>query len=156
MHRVGQKWITEQNHSKKTIVWHGTKPFFRSDTFFDLQFKNTSNLILLDFKTSSKRFLFKNFKTGLTFWHMWFFNFQNLVRTRNHIGGTPCITGNSLKTAVTARQLPDYSIWWLHVSSSNSLKTTLYTFNWKDETMSSFPQPPKIITKPIVKVFLKI
>ena len=22
---------------------------------------------------------------------MWFFNFQNLVRTRNHIGGTPCI-----------------------------------------------------------------
>ena len=38
--------------------------------FFDLQFKNTSNLILLGFKMSSERFLFKDFKTGLTFWHM--------------------------------------------------------------------------------------
>ena len=35
--------------------------------FFYLQFKNTSNLILLGFKMSSKRFLFKNFKTDLTF-----------------------------------------------------------------------------------------
>ena len=35
--------------------------------FFYLQFKNTSNLILLGFKMSSKRFLFKDFKTGLTF-----------------------------------------------------------------------------------------
>ena len=37
------------------------------DTFFDIQFKNTSNLILLGFKMSSERFLFMNFKTDLTF-----------------------------------------------------------------------------------------
>ena len=47
--------------------WHGTKLFFDRTLFFDLQFKNTSNLILLGFKMSSKRFLFKNFKTDLTF-----------------------------------------------------------------------------------------
>ena len=70
--------------------WHGTKPFFRSDTFFYLQFKNTSNMILLGFKMLSERFLFEDFKTGLTFWHMWFFNFQNLLRTCQHIDGTPC------------------------------------------------------------------
>ena len=39
--------------------------------FFDLQFKNTSNLILLGFKMSSERFLFKDFKKDLTFWNMW-------------------------------------------------------------------------------------
>ena len=38
--------------------------------FFYLQFKNTSNLILLGFKMSSERFLFEDFKTGLTFWHI--------------------------------------------------------------------------------------
>ena len=62
--------------------------------FFKLQFKTTSNLSLLSFKMSSESFLFENFKTGLTFWHMWFFNFQNLVRTCQHIGGTPCILIN--------------------------------------------------------------
>ena len=45
----------------------GAKPFFRFDTFFDIQFKNTYNLILLGFKLSSERFLFTNFKTDLTF-----------------------------------------------------------------------------------------
>ena len=35
--------------------------------FFKLQFKNTSNLILLGFKMSSERFLFKDFKIDLTF-----------------------------------------------------------------------------------------
>ena len=35
--------------------------------FFKLQFKNASNLILLGFKMSSERFLFKDFKTDLTF-----------------------------------------------------------------------------------------
>ena len=69
----------------------GAKPFFRFDPFFKIQFKNTSNLILLGFKMSSERFSFKNFETGLTFWHMWFFNFQNLVRRCFHIDGTPCI-----------------------------------------------------------------
>ena len=49
--------------------------------FFEIQFKNTLNLIFPSFKVPSKSFLFKNFKTGLTFWHMWFFNFQNLVRS---------------------------------------------------------------------------
>ena len=48
----------------------GAKPFFRFDRFFQIQFKNTSNLISLGFKMSSERFLFKDFKTGLTFWHM--------------------------------------------------------------------------------------
>ena len=38
--------------------------------FFDIQFKNTYNLILLGFKLSSERFLFKNFKTDLTFSHI--------------------------------------------------------------------------------------
>ena len=63
------------------LRWQGAKPFFRFDTFFDIQFKNTLNLIFPSFKVPSKSFLFKNFKTGLTFWHMWFFNFQNLVRS---------------------------------------------------------------------------
>ena len=40
------------------------------DTFFDIQFKNTFNLVFPYFKVPSERFLFKNFKTGLTFWHM--------------------------------------------------------------------------------------
>ena len=59
--------------------------------FFDFEFKNTSNLIFPGFKVPSERFLFKNFKTGLTFWHMGFFNFQNLVQMCFHIDGTPCI-----------------------------------------------------------------
>ena len=65
--------------------------FSVSIPFFKLQFKNTSNLILLGFKMSSESFFHKNFKTGLIFWHMWFFKFQNLVRTCKHIGGTPCM-----------------------------------------------------------------
>ena len=47
-------------------------------------------MIFPDFKVPSERSLFKNLKTGLTFLHMWFFNFQNLVRSCQHIGGTPC------------------------------------------------------------------
>ena len=35
--------------------------------FFYLQFKNTSNLVLLGFKMSSERFLFKNLKQVLLF-----------------------------------------------------------------------------------------
>ena len=35
--------------------------------FFDFKFKNTSNLILLSFKMSSERFLFKDFKKGPNF-----------------------------------------------------------------------------------------
>ena len=35
--------------------------------YFEIQFKNTINLIFLSFKMPSKSFLFKNFKTGLTF-----------------------------------------------------------------------------------------
>ena len=35
--------------------------------FFDIQFENTSNLILLSFKVPSERFFYKVFKTGLTF-----------------------------------------------------------------------------------------
>ena len=38
--------------------------------FFDFEFKNTSNLIFPGFKVPSERFLFKDVKTGLTFWHM--------------------------------------------------------------------------------------
>ena len=48
-------------------------------------------MIFPGFKVPSESFLFKNFKTGLTFCHMRFFNFQNLVRTCQHMGGTPCI-----------------------------------------------------------------
>ena len=44
--------------------------FFEFDTFFDIQFKNTVNLIFPGFKVPSERFLSKDFKTGLTFWHM--------------------------------------------------------------------------------------
>ena len=52
----------------KTVMrGQGAKPFFRFDPFFKIQFKNTSNLILLGFKMSSERFLFKDLKTGLTF-----------------------------------------------------------------------------------------
>ena len=58
--------------------------------FFEIQLKNTLNLIFPSFKMSSERFLFKDFKTRLTFWHMWFFNFQNLVRSCQPLGGTPC------------------------------------------------------------------
>ena len=59
--------------------------------FFEIQFKNTLNLIFPSFQVPSKSFLFKNLKTGLTFWRMWFFNFQNLVRSCQHIDVTPCI-----------------------------------------------------------------
>ena len=41
--------------------------FLEFDTFFDIQFKNTSNLIFLGFKVSFERFIHKNFKTGITF-----------------------------------------------------------------------------------------
>ena len=48
--------------------------------FFDFKFQITSILIFSSFKVPYERFLFKDFKTGLTFWHLWFFNFQNLLR----------------------------------------------------------------------------
>ena len=80
----------EKSHMRKRVAWHKTIfPFW--SLFLKNQFKNTSNLILLGFKMSSESFFHKNFKTGLTFWHMWFFNFQNLVRSCQHIDGTPCI-----------------------------------------------------------------
>ena len=41
--------------------------FFEFDTFFDIQFKNTVNLIFPGFKVPSESFYHKNFKTGLTF-----------------------------------------------------------------------------------------
>ena len=41
--------------------------FWNLTHFFDIQFKNTSNLIFLGFKVSSERFFHKNFKTGLPF-----------------------------------------------------------------------------------------
>ena len=41
--------------------------FFEFDTFFDIQFKNTFNLIFLSIKVPSERFFHKNFTTGLTF-----------------------------------------------------------------------------------------
>ena len=43
------------------------KKICRLRIFFDIQFKNTFNLILLSFKVPSERFFHKNFKTGLTF-----------------------------------------------------------------------------------------
>ena len=57
----------------------GRISFLEFDTFFYFEFKNTSNFIFPGFKVPSESFLFKNFKTGLTFCHMRFFNFQNLV-----------------------------------------------------------------------------
>jgi hypothetical protein len=44
--------------------------FWNLTPFFDFKFKNIFNLIFPGFKVLSERFLFKNFKTGLTFWHM--------------------------------------------------------------------------------------
>ena len=75
------------------ISWGGRVQNHYSDLtfFFDFEFKNTSNLIFPGFKVPSERFLFKDFKTGLTFCHMWFFNFQNLVRSCQPLGGTPCM-----------------------------------------------------------------
>ena len=52
---------------KKVRRGQGAKPLFRFDLFFEIQFENTFNLILLDFKMSSESFVFKFFKTGLTF-----------------------------------------------------------------------------------------
>ena len=65
--------------------------FWNLTLFFYIQFKNTSNLISSSFKVPSKSIFPKDFKTGLIFWHMWFFNFQNLVRSCQHMGGTLCI-----------------------------------------------------------------
>ena len=45
----------------------GAKPFFRFDPFFQIQFKNTSNLILLGFKMSSESFFIRISKQGLLF-----------------------------------------------------------------------------------------
>ena len=52
------------------------KNFFCNLTlFFYIQFKNIFNLIFPGSKVPSKSLFPKNFKTGLTFWHMWFFLF---------------------------------------------------------------------------------
>ena len=61
---------------------------------FYFEFKNTSNLIFPSFKVPSESFLFKNLKTGLTFCHRWFFNFQNLARSCQHILGHPVFCEN--------------------------------------------------------------
>ena len=65
--------------------------FWNLTLFFEIQFKNTSNLIFLGFKVPSESFFHKNFKIGLTFWHIWFQKIENWVRTCFHIGGTLCI-----------------------------------------------------------------
>ena len=41
--------------------------FWNLTLFFDIQFKNTSNLVFPSFKVPSKSFFPKDFKTGLTF-----------------------------------------------------------------------------------------
>ena len=41
--------------------------FLEFDTFFDIQFKNTSNVIFPSFKVPSESFFHKNFKRGHTF-----------------------------------------------------------------------------------------
>ena len=41
--------------------------FWNLTLFFDIQFKNVSNLVFLGFKVPSERFFHKDFKTGLTF-----------------------------------------------------------------------------------------
>ena len=64
----------------------------------------------------SKSFFPKDFKTGLTFWHMWFFNFQNLVRSCQHIGGTPCTSKSILMS-----RLYCYFFWPLNYLSSSFL-----------------------------------
>ena len=48
----------------------GRISFLEFEFFFDFEFKNTSNLIFPGFKFAYERFLFKDFKTGLTFWYM--------------------------------------------------------------------------------------
>ena len=47
------------------VVW--CQFFFRFETSFVIQFKDTFNLILLSFKVPIERFFHKFFKTGLTF-----------------------------------------------------------------------------------------
>ena len=86
---------------EKNLIMRGgrgglEKLFFGNLThFFDIQFKNTFNLILLSFKVPSERFFHKNFKTGLTFWNMWFKKIENWVGSCPHLGGTPCNWGPS-------------------------------------------------------------
>ena len=46
---------------------HGTIFLWNLTPFFDIQFKNTSNLVFPGFKVSSESFFPKDFKTGLTF-----------------------------------------------------------------------------------------
>ena len=87
----GRNWYLGGGGGRWWEEGAGKNFFLEFDTFFYIQFKNTFNLIFPGFKVPYERFLFKNFKTGLTFWHMWFFNFQNLLRSCNNIGGTPCI-----------------------------------------------------------------
>ena len=41
--------------------------FLEFDAFFDIKFKNTSNLIFLGFKVPSESFFPKDFKIGLAF-----------------------------------------------------------------------------------------
>ena len=41
--------------------------FWNLRKIFEIQFKNTTNLVLLSFKVPSERFFHKNFKTDLTF-----------------------------------------------------------------------------------------
>ena len=88
------------NHNLHALELHNGLKFWGSflfgiwHSFFIFNLKiHTSKLIFPDFKVPSKSFFPKDFKIGLTFWHMWFFNFQNLVRSCQHNGGTPCIRG---------------------------------------------------------------
>ena len=90
-------------------------------TFFDFKFKNTSDLIFPGFKLPSESFLFKNFKTGLIFWHMWCFNFQNFVRSCQHISGTVCIWGNesNANSWKLMKIFPDFFYWIKHTKLGN-------------------------------------
>ena len=92
--------------------------FWNLTPFFDFKFKNTSNLIFLGFKVPSESFFPKNFKIGLTFWHMWFKDFQNWVRSCQHIDGTPCNCWPKMKLHIWN----DSNSAWLDCISSHTAK----------------------------------
>ena len=122
------------------ISWGGRVQNHFSDLtlFFDIQFKNTYNLILLGFKLSSERFLFKNFKTDLTFWHMWFFNFQNLVRSCQHIDGTPCMCTRLDRWRETGI--------WKNCRPQNLLATSVAAVAPTDISLNDFHRPLEFST----------
>ena len=97
------QWVVVQE--ALSVEGAGCKTIFQIWHFFYIQFKNTSNLIFPGFKVPSKSFFPTDFKTGLTFWYMWFFNFQNSVRNCQHNGGTPCINSVNCSKLKICQQL---------------------------------------------------